>query len=99
MSRKTISIIAMVVVLGMVIAVGRLFVGIPLVPPSGREIVKRLSGLPIPVFVSSEEAVDKCSGMFCKDYYGRGLILFSPASCSKAVAAAKGQGWRSLALL
>ena len=98
MPRKTILAIAMVVVLGMAIAVGRLFVGIPFVPPSGREIVKRLSGLPIPVFVRSEEAVDECSGMFCKDYYGRGLIRLSPVSCAKAVDAAREQGWRSLPL-
>jgi hypothetical protein len=32
------------------------------------------------------------------DYYGRGLIRLSPASCASAVAAAKKQGWRSLPL-
>jgi hypothetical protein len=98
MPRKTILTIAMVVALGVAIAVGRLFVRIPFVPPSGREIVKRLSGLPIPVFVRSEDAVDECSGMLCMDYYGRGLIRLSPASCASAVAAAKKQGWRSLPL-
>jgi hypothetical protein len=98
MSRKAILIIATVAALGVAIAVGRLFFGIPFVPPSGREIVKRLSGLPIPLSVHSEEAVDECSGMLCMDYYGRGLIRLSPPSCAKAVTAAKNQGWRSLPL-
>jgi hypothetical protein len=98
MSRKKLLIIAVVVALGLAIAVGRLYVGIPFVPPSGREIVARLSKLPIPMFVSSEDAVEECSGGFCRDYYGRGLIRLSPAPCAKAVAAAKTQGWRSLPL-
>lgn len=84
--------------MALAIAVGRLFVGIPFVPASGREIVSRLSGLPIPVFVRSEDAVEVCSGAFCANYYGRGLIRLSPASCAKAVAAAKSQGWGSLPL-
>lgn len=98
MFRKTVLTIAVVVALGLAIPVGRLFVGIPLVPPSGREIVARLSGLPIPVFVRSEGAVEECSGGFCRDYYGRGLIRLNPTSCAKAAAAAKTQGWRSLPL-
>lgn len=80
------------------IAVGRLYVGIPFVPPSGREIVARLSGLPIPAFAKSEDAVEKCSGGFCRDYYGRGLVQLNPAPCANAIAAAKAQGWHSLPL-
>jgi hypothetical protein len=98
MSRKRVLIIAVVVVLGPAIAVGRLYVGIPFVPPSGREIVARLSGLPIPVFARSEDAVEECSGGFCRDYYGRGLIRLSPSPCAKAVAAAKTQAWHTLPL-
>lgn len=97
MRGKMVLIIAVVVVvLALAIAIGRLYVGIPFVPPSGRQIVARLSGLPIPVFVRSEDAVEDCSGMLCMDYYGRGLIRLAPASCAKAVAAAKARGWRSL---
>jgi hypothetical protein len=98
MFRKTILATAAVLTLTLAIAFGRLFVGIPFVPPSGREIVMRLSGLPIPVFVRSEDAVDECSGMLCMNYYGRGLIRLGPTSCAKAVAVAKTQGWRSLPL-
>jgi hypothetical protein len=98
MFRKTVLTIAVFVSLALAIAVGRLFVGIPFVPPSAREIVARLSGLPIPVLVRSEDAVDECSGFLCMDYYGRGLIRLSPDSCVKAVAAAKTQRWRSLPL-
>jgi hypothetical protein len=86
------------VALVLAIAIGRLFVGIPFVPPSGREIVARLSGLPIPVLARSERAVDECSGLFCMDYYGSGLVRLSPDSCAKAVTAAKAQGWRALPL-
>jgi hypothetical protein len=89
-------IISVVIVSAGAVAVGRLYVGIPFVHPSGREVVARLSGLPIPVFAQSEDAVDACSGIFCKDYYGRGVIRLSPVPCAKAVAAAKAQGWRSL---
>jgi hypothetical protein len=42
------------------------------------------------------DAVSECSGMFCMDYYGRGLIQLSSVPCGKAVAAAKMQGWLSL---
>jgi hypothetical protein len=78
--------------------VGRLYVGIPFVPPSGREIVARLSGLPIPIFAQSEDAVEECSGGFCRDYYGRGLVRLDHEACSKAIASAKAHGWQSLPL-
>ena len=96
MSLKQIVMIAAVGALALAILIARLFVGIPLVPPSGREVVARLSGLPIPMFARSLDAVEECSGMFCMDYYGRGLIQLSPATCGKAIAAAKMQGWLSL---
>jgi hypothetical protein len=98
MSRKTILLLAGVVLLTLSVAAGRLFVGIPFVPPSGREIVARLSGLPIPVFVRSEDALEECSGGFCRNYYGRGLIYLNPVPCAKAITIAKSQGWRSLPL-
>ena|ERR1700685_684117 len=96
MFRKTILAITTIVILALAVSFGRLFVGIPFVPPSGREIVTRLSGLPIPVFVRSEDAEDECSGMLCSNYYGRGLIRLGPASCANAVAGAKRKGWQSL---
>jgi hypothetical protein len=98
MFRKTLLAIGVVIAAVHAIALGRLYVGIPFVPPSGREIVTRLSGLPIPVLAHSEDAVDQCAGMLCMDYYGRGLIRLSPSACSKAIAAAKTRGWRSLPL-
>ena len=98
MRRKTFLIVALAIALSLVATVGRLFVGIPFVPASGREVVARLSGLPIPLFVSSEDAVDECSGFLCMDYYGRGLIRLSPGPCALAIDAAKKQGWRSLPL-
>jgi hypothetical protein len=96
MLRKLLLAVAVLVVLVLAIAVGRLYVGIPFVPSSGREIVARLSGLPIPVFARSEDAVEECSGGFCRDYYGRGLVQLSPAACANAVAAARTQGWHPL---
>jgi hypothetical protein len=96
MSLKKILLIATVGAVGLAIPIARLYVGIPFVPPSGREVVARLSGLPIPMFTRSLDAVEECSGMFCMDYYGRGLIQLSPAPCGKAMAAAKMQGWLSL---
>src|SRR5881409_3461586 len=98
MSRKMFFIVAVAIAVSLVATVGRLFVGIPFLPPSGREVVARLSGLPIPVFVSSEDAVDECSPFFCMDYYGRGLIRLDPSPCAKAIDAAKAQGWRPLPL-
>jgi hypothetical protein len=96
MLRKLLTAVAVLVVLVLAIAVGRLYVGIPFVPSSGREIVARLSGLPIPAFARSEGAVEECSGGFCRDYYGRGLVQLSPAACANAVAAARTQGWQPL---
>src|SRR5579862_4326445 len=98
MSLKKRLIIPTIGVLVLAISIARLYVGIPFVPPSGREIVARLSELPIPMFVRSLDAEDECSGMLCMDYYGRGLIHLSPAPCGKAIAAAKTQGWHSLPL-
>ena len=96
MSLKKSLLIATVGALALAILIARLYVGIPFVPPSGREVVARLSGLPIPMFARSLDAVEECSGMFCMDYYGRGLIQLSPAPCGKAIAAAKMQGWLTL---
>src|SRR5437879_3023476 len=94
MSRKMFFIVAVAIAVSLVATVGRLFVGIPFLPPSGREVVARLSGLPIPVFVSSEDAVDECSPFFCMDYYGRGLIRLDPSPCAKVIDSAKALGWR-----
>jgi hypothetical protein len=96
--RKTFLIVAGMIAVSLVATLGRLFVGIPFVPPSGREVVARLSGLPIPVFVESEDAVNECSPFFCMDYYGRGLIRLDSGPCAKAIDAAKKQGWRPLPL-
>jgi len=98
MLRKVLFGVCVLIALVPAIVVGRLYVGIPFLPPSGREIVARLSGLPIPVLAKSEDAVEECSGGFCRDYYGRGLVQLNPAACTKAIAAAKAQGWRSLPL-
>lgn len=98
MRRRVLFVACALIALVPAIAVGRLYVGIPFVPPSGREIVARLSGLPIPVFARSEDAVDECSGLFCMDYYGRGLVRLKPAACAKAIAAAKAQAWCPLPL-
>ena len=98
MSRKMFFIAAVAIAVSLVATVGRLFVGIPFLPPSGREVVARLSGLPIPVFVSSEDAVDECSPFFCMDYYGRGLIRLDPSPCAKVIDSAKALGWRPLPL-
>jgi hypothetical protein len=96
MSLKKSLVIATVGALALAIPIARLYVGIPFVPPSGREVVARLSGLPIPMFARSLDAVSECSGSFCMDYYGRGLIQLSPAPCGKAIAEAKMRGWLSL---
>jgi hypothetical protein len=96
MSVKKFLLITTVGALALAIPFARLYVGVPFVPPSGREVVARLSRLPIPMFARSLDAVEECSGMFCMDYYGRGLIQLSPASCGKAIAAAKMHGWLSL---
>jgi|SRR6185437_3380231 len=98
MLRKLLFGACVVIALVPAIAVGCLYVGIPFVPSSGREIVARLSGLPIPVFASSEDAFEKCSGGFCRDYYGRGLVRLESGACAKAIAAAKAKGWHSLPL-
>jgi hypothetical protein len=99
MSGKKILLIAMAGALPLAIAIGRLFVGIPFVPASGREVVARLSGLPIPVLARSLDAVEECSGMLCREYNGRGLVQLSLDPCQRAISAAKVQGWRSLPLL
>jgi hypothetical protein len=98
MLRKVLLAVGVFTALVLAITVARLYVGIPFVPSSGREIVARLSGLPIPVFTRSEDALEECSGGFCRDYYGRGLVRLNPAACAKAIAAAKAQGWQSLPL-
>src|ERR1700675_4032247 len=96
MSIKKSLLIASVGALALVILIAHLYVEIPFVPPSGREVVARLTRLPIPMFARSIDAVSECSGMFCTDYYGRGLIQLSPAPCGKAIASAQMQGWASL---
>lgn len=78
------------------VLVGRLFIGFPLLPPSGREIVVRLTNLPVPLFAHAEDAVDECSGFFCMDYYARGLVRLDPQSCSEAVALVSNRGWSPL---
>jgi hypothetical protein len=79
------------------VGIGRLFIRIPFMPPSGREVVARLSGLPIPMFVETVDALDECSGL-CMDYYGRGLIHLDPEPCHRAIEVAKANGWRALPL-
>jgi len=74
MLRKVLLAVGVFTALVLAITVARLYVGIPFVPSSGREIVARLSGLPIPVFARSEDALEECSGGFCRDYYGRGWV-------------------------
>jgi len=80
------------------LAVGRLFFGIPFLPPSGREVVARLSGLPIPVFATALTVADECFGLFCMDYYAHGLIQLEPTACAKAMSVAQSHGWHSLPL-
>lgn len=96
MSLRKRLLIGAVGVLALAIPVARLYVEIPFVPPSGRAVVARLTELPIPIVVRSLDAVSECSGMFCMDYYGRGLIQLRPLPCRKVVAAAKMQGWLPL---
>src|SRR5215470_5182368 len=98
MSRKWALRVIVIVAFVVAAAVGRLYVGIPFVPASGREIVARLSDLPIPVFAKSEDVVEECSGFVCRDYYGRALVRLSSGPCAKAAAAAKTQDWRPLPL-
>jgi hypothetical protein len=80
------------------LAIGRLFFGIPFLPLSGREVVARLSGLPIPFFATALSAADECAGLLCMDYYGYGFVQLEPAACAKAINAAHAAGWRSLPL-
>jgi len=80
------------------LAVGRLFFGIPFLPPSGREVVARLSGLPIPVFATVLAVAEECAGLLCMDYYANGLVQLEPIACAKAISVAQSRGWSSLPL-
>ena len=69
----------------------------PLVGPrSARELVATFSGLPLPFLVQSEEAMDRCSGMLCQDYYARAIVRLHDRPCTRAIAAAKAIGYRAL---
>jgi|KBSMisStaDraftv2_1062788.scaffolds.fasta_scaffold104729_1 hypothetical protein len=80
-----------------VFLVARLY--FPLVGPrSGRELVATFSGLPMPLLVQTEEAINRCSGTLCQDYYARALIRLPKEPCSRALTAARNLGYREFPL-
>jgi hypothetical protein len=97
MMRGRIIFVCVGVILGGVFLLARLY--IPLIGPrSARELVSTYSALPLPLIVSAEDAVDECAGLFCMDYYARGVIRLPAKPCARAIVAAKNAGWRELPL-
>ncbi len=65
-------------------------------PPTAREMLIRLTDLPIPLIVWEGKAWDQCSGFICMDYSARASGRLSRKDCQRALGAAAMQDYLPL---